>query len=118
MVGLLLVVLVHPTHELVISLAGQGDKAPVLQLHFPFLAHCLISGYRIGIGDQVDLLIILPDCLCHTPLGPKHIISSLHHLQCPFVQKLRGGFELVRMDCPQAENLISRSSTSLTLVHV
>jgi len=66
-------------------LAGQGDKAPVLQLHLPFLAHCLISGYRIGIGDQIDLLIILPDCHCHTPLGPKHIISSLHHLQCDII---------------------------------
>jgi len=123
-VGLLLVVLVHPTHELVISWQGRGTRYLFYNSIFlPFPRHCLISGYRIGIGDQVDLLMVLPNCHCHTPLGPKHIISSLHRLQRPFVQKLRGGFELVRANCPHAENLIyfqilHKPDTGEKVVHV
>ena len=46
-------------------------------IFFPFSGHCLISGYWIDVGDQVNVLIIFPERHCHAPNDNWRVTSRI-----------------------------------------
>ena len=68
-VRLLLVILINGTHEAIVPWHYWRARDLLhYPIHFPFPGHGHVSGRRLCIGDEVDVLVVLPNRQGHTPL--------------------------------------------------